>query len=442
MTIPTSVTDNDLHDKSKDSRWHWCKWIPTSNTKLIQAEDKILQRCECDFEKFFLPVYDSSLYLRTVIARNFPKSKPIHSEYEQRVPLVLIHGFASGVGLWCKNFDTLSAFRRVYAFDLLGFGRSSRPPFPNTAEEVENKFVEDIEEWRKNIKLDKFILLGHSMGGFIAASYALSHPERIVHLVLIDPWGFIGQEENTTSFPSGVRGWVVKRLASFRALTTMRMIGPFGLNAMRKVRQDFGQVYFQTSASTNEPCEVNDDSHDFAHVSSWSAGKKRSVASKMGFSKASSFDSLSPYDSSVVYNYIYHINVRNPTGEDAFKNMSMLGWAVLPMLPRIRDLKADVPITFIYGGRSWVDFSSGLRTRDLRPDSYVDVMVIEDGGHHAYAEYADEFNNYVNTIAHLVDEGHVFHAGGEEAVQMAAASSYHPTSTFNETNSSEVSPSK
>ncbi|KAL5970207.1 Lyso N-acylphosphatidylethanolamine lipase [Taenia solium] len=310
----------------------------------------------------------------SVSDKNFPKSKSVQLECEHRVPLVLVHGFASGVGLWCKNFDALSTSRRVYAFDLLGFGRSSRPPFPEAAEEVEDKFVEIIEEWRKNIRLDKFILLGHSMGGFIAASYALSHPERVVHLVLIDPWGFIGLEESNTAYLSGVRGWVVKRLASFRALATMRMIGPFGLNAMRKVRQDFGQVYFQTSASTNESCEVGDGHNDFRHVNSWSSSRKQSPTSKTGSSKASRFDSLSPYDSSVVYNYIYHINVRNPTGEDAFKSISVLGWAARPMLPRMQDLKADVPITFVYGGRSWLDFSSGLSTRDLRPNSYVDVM--------------------------------------------------------------------
>ncbi|KAL5107992.1 1-acylglycerol-3-phosphate O-acyltransferase ABHD5 [Taenia crassiceps] len=397
--------------------------------------------CECDFEKFFLPIYDSSQYLRTVIARKFSKSNSLLGECERRVPLVLIHGFASGIGLWCKNFDALSTSRRVYAFDLLGFGRSSRPPFPETAEGVEDKFVEMIEEWRKNVKLDKFILLGHSMGGFIAASYALSHPERIVHLVLIDPWGFTGLEESKKPYPSGVRGWVIKRLASFRSLTTMRIIGPFGLNAMRKVRQDFEQVYFQTSASANESFEVDDDHNDFEHANSWSSDKNQPAQFKMGLSKTSRFDSLSPYDSSVVYNYIYHINVRNPTGEDAFKNMSLMGWAVRPMLPRMRNLKASVPITFVYGGRSWLDFSSGLSTRELRPNSYVDVMVIEGGGHHAYAEYAEEFNNYVNTIARLVDEGYAFQSGSEEAVQAMAASSYHATQIPNETNTIEVSPS-
>ena len=43
---------------------------------------------------------------------------------------------------------------------------------------IEEKFVEVIEEWRKNMNLDKILLLGHHMGGFLATSYAISHPER------------------------------------------------------------------------------------------------------------------------------------------------------------------------------------------------------------------------------------------------------------------------
>lgn len=61
---------------------------------------------------------------------------------------------------------------------LLGFGRSSRPKFSSDAEKVEAQWVESVEEWRREVKLEQFILLGHSLGGYIATAYALKYPER------------------------------------------------------------------------------------------------------------------------------------------------------------------------------------------------------------------------------------------------------------------------
>lgn len=80
--------------------------------------------------------------------------------------------------LVASNLDGLSPHFRLLALDWLGTGLSGRPPFRAEGRQAaEDFFVESLDKWRAKMGLDKFILMGHSLGGYLSACYALKHPE-------------------------------------------------------------------------------------------------------------------------------------------------------------------------------------------------------------------------------------------------------------------------
>lgn len=64
------------------------------------------------------------------------------------------------------------------------------------------------------------------------------------------------------------------------------------------------------------------------------------------------------------------------SGEVGFHRLSeSFGWPKSPLIRRVRKWDRDLDVTFIFGARSWVDASCGRRTKELRPESYIDVQV-------------------------------------------------------------------
>lgn len=87
--------------------------------------------------------------------------------------------------------------------------------------------VRSIEEWRKEMKLNSFILLGHSMGGFLAASYSISYPDKVRHLILADPWGFPERPNEYKEVPFWIKT-ITYVMKPFNPLAGIRAAGPFG----------------------------------------------------------------------------------------------------------------------------------------------------------------------------------------------------------------------
>lgn len=199
-------------------------WNKTGPKQIEKAERQIFDNLKCHVDGVFVPISNENQRIWTIKANLQSKN----------VPLVLLHGFGGGVGLWSLNLDELCADRPVYAIDLPGFARSSRPVFSLDPTKAEEQFVKMLDEWRAAIGLNEpFILLGHSFGGFVSAAYALRHPEHVKQLVLIDPWGFgrrpknIWQTGRLQRIPPWLRSFsgIIMKLSP---LAGLRAAGPLG----------------------------------------------------------------------------------------------------------------------------------------------------------------------------------------------------------------------
>ena len=113
------------------------------------------------------------------------------------LPLVCMHGFATGLGIYYAALPALaSRWRgRVFALDSLGCGLSSRPKWclghgqDCLVEDAENFFIDGLERWRASMRIEKMVLMGHSLGGYLAVAYAERHPDRVERLVLVSAVG-------------------------------------------------------------------------------------------------------------------------------------------------------------------------------------------------------------------------------------------------------------
>jgi hypothetical protein len=76
-----------------------------------------------------------------------------------------------------------------------------------------------------------------------------------------------------------------------------------------------------------------------------------------------------------------------------------------PIITSIDQLDPKVPLTFIYGGKSWITSDSGKMIQDLRKDSYVDVQEIKGAGHHVYADRPFMFNQVCNEVFQVSTTG-------------------------------------
>jgi 4,5:9,10-diseco-3-hydroxy-5,9,17-trioxoandrosta-1(10),2-diene-4-oate hydrolase len=108
---------------------------------------------------------------------------------DEGTTVVLFHGLGGSVEDWILNINTMAEHHRVYAIDLVGFGRSDKPSVPYSFSYLA-QFVNDFMEAQN---VDQANLIGHSMGGGVTLQFAIQYPDKVQKLVLLASGG-LGRE--------------------------------------------------------------------------------------------------------------------------------------------------------------------------------------------------------------------------------------------------------
>ena len=148
------------------------------------------------------------------------------------IPVILLHGAWNDSSQWVSVIELLSQHFHCFAPDLLGFGESENP---NIHYSIDLQ-VECLAEFLQALKLEKVYLAGHSLGGWIAASYALKYPEQVSGLVLLSPEGveIEGQEKHWQKMQR-----LVKRSPFVTKLLKLLLPLAKALGLHEKIVQDF-----------------------------------------------------------------------------------------------------------------------------------------------------------------------------------------------------------
>lgn len=357
--------------------------------------------------------------------------------------LVMLHGYGAGLAFFYKNFEGLSRAPgwKLYALDLLGMGRSTRPPFRIHARdhaekiaEAENWFIDALEEWRVKRKIERFTLLGHSLGGYMAVAYALKYPGRLNKLILASPVG-IPEDPNAvqaelpepdestmanefTQDQGAARHQQPPRRPMPKWLTTLwdanispfsfvRWSGPFGPRlvsgwtsrrfshlppAEAQALHDYSYSLFRQRGSGE---------YALAYILAPGAFARSPLIRRI---QGVGRQILAPHDAPV------------PDGTPAASSTTSLQPAPSPspppaaVTPPARE--RGIPVVLLYGEHDWMDVAGGFaaeakmraeRERALeacgsaeeraRDEGEARVLVIRKAGHHVYLDGFDEFND-------------------------------------------------
>ncbi|KAI6984247.1 alpha/beta-hydrolase [Hortaea werneckii] len=377
--------------------------------------------------------------------------------------LVMLHGYGAGLGFYYKNFEPLSRLPswKLYALDLLGMGRSSRPPFKINAKDKEGKvreaeswFIDALEEWRIKKGIEKMTLLGHSLGGYMAVCYALKYPGHLNKLILASPVG-IPEDPYAVNDEMPESG-DTSTAAEFEQ-AELEGGGPAGdNNNFLNARKRQEEASRDGKPAPRKPLPKWLTTLWDANISPFSLVRLSGPLGPRLVSGWTSrrFSHLPPDEAQALHDYSYSLFRQRGSGEYALAYILAPGaFARSPLIRRIHGVgrqyledhkkpepdaaastpptdspqkvrETGVPIVLMYGDHDWMDVGGGYASKERleaekqkalanaterekqMENGSVKVSVVPKAGHHVYLDGTGLLASQIRTIASATPTGH------------------------------------
>ncbi|MGO4771533.1 alpha/beta fold hydrolase [Flavobacterium sp. W22_SRS_FK3] len=117
--------------------------------------------------------------MKTLLYKN---TKISYTDSGEGTAIVLLHGFLENKKMWQGYVTLFSENYRVITIDLLGHGKSDCLGYLHSMEDNANV----VHEVLKDLNIQKTIVVGHSMGGYVGLAFAELYPKEIQKLVLLN----------------------------------------------------------------------------------------------------------------------------------------------------------------------------------------------------------------------------------------------------------------